>query len=115
MKTVKTGISEFLDMVIGKFTKAAISQEQKGLEKYGHAVQPHDPKWDWLNMAEEELIDAYKYLVADRIRRDDVLAYATRELNRIATDLEGLCPANNKSAKDIRDIVASLKKISKNV
>lgn len=71
----------FLEKVISKFTKTAQSQEEKGIKKYGHEVQPMDVKHDWLNMAEEELIDGYKYLVAERERRDKILSDAIDLLN----------------------------------
>lgn len=73
----------FLQFVISKFTKSATDQENKGIEKYGHELQPMDPKWDWLNMAEEELIDGFKYLCAERERRDKVLREVFDELTRI--------------------------------
>jgi hypothetical protein len=63
----------FLERVISKFTKVATSQEMKGLDKYGEALNPLNDAWDWLNMAEEEMIDGYKYLVAERTRRDFIL------------------------------------------
>ena len=63
----------YLEKTIRKFAETAHSQEEKGIEKYGHELQPLDNKWDWLEMAKEELVDAFKYLSAERERRDALL------------------------------------------
>jgi hypothetical protein len=64
--------SPFLKLVTGKFNEKAISQEAKGIVKYGVPLNPMDD-YDWLNMADDELIDGYKYFVAERTKRDTVL------------------------------------------
>lgn len=43
-------------------------QAEKGLEKYGQALDPLD-NYDWLRMAEEEIIDNHQYLIAERKKR----------------------------------------------
>lgn len=63
----------FLEKVVAVFSRTARSQELKGIEKYGHELQPMDRKWDWLEMAQEELVDGFKYLVAERERRDELI------------------------------------------
>lgn len=64
--------SEFLEFVNSSFKKAATGQELKGISKYGVPLNPMSD-YDWLNMAEEEQIDGYKYLVAEREKRDKTL------------------------------------------
>lgn len=60
----------FVDIATEKFKQINEAQEAKGLKKYGHEVKPLEPKWDWLEMAEQELVDGFKYLVAEKERRD---------------------------------------------
>ena len=66
----------FLEKVISQFSKTARTQELKGIEKYGHELQPMENKYDWLEMAKEELIDGFKYLAAEQERRDKLIANA---------------------------------------
>lgn len=70
----------FLEKVNLSFSAIAEEQENKGMEKYGHEVQPLEKKWDWLKMAGEELVDAFKYLAAEHERRDYYLTLALGEL-----------------------------------
>jgi|GEM_PF-2936810 hypothetical protein len=63
----------FLEKVIDQFADTATSQEKKGIEKYGHELQPMDPKWDWLAMAKEEFVDGFKYLAAEQERRNELI------------------------------------------
>ena len=60
----------FLEKVITQFSKTARTQEMKGIEKYGHELQPMENKYDWLEMAKEEFVDGFKYLAAEKERRD---------------------------------------------
>lgn len=55
------------------FEKTALDQEIKGIQKYGQALDPMDEKYDWLEMAKEEIVDGFKYLHAERVRRDKVI------------------------------------------
>lgn len=64
---------EFLKAVIRRFAGIAEKQEEKGLKKYEQTLDPMDTKWDWLLMAEEELVDGFKYLAAERERRNRIL------------------------------------------
>jgi hypothetical protein len=72
----------FLEKVINQFSRTARSQELKGIEKYGHELQPMDYKWDWLEMAKEELIDGFKYLAAEKERRDELVKSIERKILR---------------------------------
>lgn len=57
---------------IKSFEKVAIDQEYKGLEKYGQALNPLDD-YCWLEMAQEEAVDLYKYLEAEKEKRKFVV------------------------------------------
>ena len=69
----------FFQLVINKFSEVALKQEEKGIKKYGKELNPNnvDPEtnqpYDWIEMAEEEFVDGFKYLFAERKRRDEVL------------------------------------------
>lgn len=54
------------------FSSVAHSQEQKGIKKYGQPLDPDD-SYDWLEMAKEEQVDGYKYLLAEQVRRNRVI------------------------------------------
>ncbi|WP_277679240.1 hypothetical protein [Gracilibacillus dipsosauri] len=62
---------EHLQSSINEFQKVAESQEFKGLKKYGKPVYPLD-NYDWLDMANEEIVDAFKYLHAERVKRKHI-------------------------------------------
>jgi len=76
---------------IDNFNEEARSQEVKGINKYGKSLDPLD-NYDWLEMASEELVDAYKYFHAERVKRDDVvkkIKEKVREINELVEWLEG--------------------------
>lgn len=70
----------YLEKTIRRFAETARAQEEKGIAKYGHELQPLDHKWDWLEMAKEELVDAFKYLSAERERRDVLITEINHHL-----------------------------------
>lgn len=53
---------------IEEFDYVANNQEKKGIAKYGKPLDPMD-NYDWLQMANEELVDAYKYFMAEKVKR----------------------------------------------
>lgn len=59
--------------VLHHFQNKAVKQDDFGFKKYGKYLDPMDG-YDWLNMAEEEAVDMFKYFHAERIRRDVILA-----------------------------------------
>lgn len=65
-------VSHLVDSV-KNYTEKAMDQEVKGIHKYGKALDPHDD-YDWLEMAKEELADAYKYLHAEHVKRKYIVA-----------------------------------------
>lgn len=71
----------FISKVLQIFTRVAIRQEGYGIKKYGKPLDPMDRQHDWLNMTIEELVDGFKYLLAERERRDIL---ASEGLKRIA-------------------------------
>ncbi|GGN64503.1 hypothetical protein [Oceanobacillus indicireducens] len=59
---------EHLEKVNKKFSETAYLQEMKGIQKYGKPLDPMD-NYDWLEMAAEEQVDGYKYLIAEMEKR----------------------------------------------
>lgn len=59
---------QHLENTVIKFAETARTQEEKGIEKYGQPLNPLD-SYDWLEMANEEMVDGYKYLVAEMEKR----------------------------------------------
>lgn len=105
--------SEFLKLVTGKFKETALNQELKGLKKYGSPVNPMDD-YDWLNMAEEEQIDGYKYLMAERVKRDTIL----KDVFAIFQQLKESLSQKQESfvyVKIIESVEQKLRKLSKNI
>lgn len=92
MSKNKNELLPFTKKVSQEFTETMHLQDLKGLEKYNQALDPMDNKYDWLNMATEELADAVKYFKAEQTRRDEVLKEVMNDLNIIQRSLEG----NNK-------------------
>lgn len=65
--TIKHLTDTFID-----FANVATEQERKGIKKYGQPLDPND-SYDWLEMAKEEQVDGYKYLLAEQVRRNRVI------------------------------------------
>lgn len=93
----------FLDKVISSFSKTARTQEMKGIEKYGHELQPLEQKYDWLEMAKEEIVDGFKYLEAERERRD----FITKKIEYKLVQLTQ-CDSYNLRCSFVKDILAEL-------
>ena len=91
---------EHLHNSLIKFADVAHSQEEKGIAKYGKPLDPLD-KYDWLEMASEELVDAFKYLHAEQTKRKEIINRIREEIqtgvipekydkiNRLLDELEG--------------------------
>lgn len=62
-----------LEHTIEKFKEEAEAQELKGFDKYGKPLDPLDG-YDWLAMASQELVDAFKYFEAERVKRKHVFS-----------------------------------------
>lgn len=62
-----------------EFIKTANSQERKGILKYGKPLDPLD-NYNWLEMAAEEQVDGYKYLIAEMEKRK----FVTERIRTIA-------------------------------
>lgn len=73
----------FVIDVIKSFGKGAKAQAHKGKEKYNTTLNPFTPHYDWLQMAEEEQIDGYVYLRAERTKRSHVLHQVRERLDSI--------------------------------
>ncbi|RDW21020.1 hypothetical protein CWR48_04195 [Oceanobacillus arenosus] len=89
-----------LSRSIDSFADVATSQEEKGIVKYGKPLDPLD-KYDWLQMAKEELVDGFKYLEAEHVKRQQIVIrirklvvlmhhqFAKAEINALLDELEG--------------------------
>lgn len=86
---------EHLKNTVYKFFDVAKSQEEKGIKKYGQALDPLDD-YDWLEMAVEEQVDGFKYLHAEQVKRKHI-ANEIRKLtddkriHKLLDQLEGGC------------------------
>ena len=84
---------EHLQDSVDEFTQVALSQEKKGIQKYGQPLNPLD-NYCWLDMASQELVDGFKYLHAEQVKRADICAKIRRlvdnpEVLRLLDELEG--------------------------
>lgn len=71
---------EHVQLSIEDYTNTIHSQAEKGLEKYGQAMDPLDD-YDWLEMATEELIDGHQYVVAEKRKREYIVSKIRRLLD----------------------------------
>jgi len=69
-----------------KFIDVNFSQELKGKEKYGEPLNPHNKNYDWLEMAIEEVVDGFKYLHAEQVKRERIVA-KIREIIQYNTNI----------------------------
>ncbi|OEH55917.1 hypothetical protein AQ616_18950 [Oceanobacillus sp. E9] len=74
---------EHLERTKEQFSKTANIQEDKGILKYGQPLNPLD-KYDWLEMAEQEQVDGYKYLIAEQVKR----TFVVNKIRKITDDVE---------------------------
>lgn len=59
-------------------------QRDKGLAKYGVALDPTMPGYDWIDQAQEENTDALNYITAALMTDFDNAAYYNRALQSVA-------------------------------
>lgn len=97
---------EHLEYAKELFNQSADDQEEKGMEKYGQALEPLD-NYCWLDMAIQEQTDGFKYLAAEKVKREFVvgkirklLDYKENSVSRVEINhwldvLEGVSDAGN--------------------
>lgn len=88
---------EFLAQCLSRFVAVAFLQEDKGIKKYGHPLNPKDD-YDWITMTEEEMADGWKYLQCVREARDidraalrvagDRIRELERELSQLRAEIK---------------------------
>lgn len=63
--------TRFLTETTAHFDRISKHQELKGVQKYGKPLNPLEclGDHDWLNMAEEELVDGFKYLQVEKEKK----------------------------------------------
>lgn len=88
--TKKRKKSEHVKVSLEKFTEIVNEQEQKGINKYDQPIDPLDHRYDWLQMAMEEQVDGFQYLMAEYRKRQmitskirSLLNYAPNEFTRM--------------------------------
>ena len=73
-----------------------------GLENYGHGVQISTAEYDWMNMAEEEVLDGLIYATAALLRRET----NEEQNNRLRTSLEVLQKKHDVLVDRCDDLIA---------
>jgi hypothetical protein len=81
-----------LERCIVRFEDVAISQETKGIAKYGQPLDPMDNRWDWAEMAMEELVDAVKYVECERVKRNRTISASISALVELKKQLPESAP-----------------------
>lgn len=79
-----------LENVKRQFVYVANQQERKGIEKYGKPLNPSDD-YDWVDMAIEELVDATKYMLAEKHKRqekEELHNFIANKVRRLTDDPE---------------------------
>jgi hypothetical protein len=70
-----------------EFNLVADEQELKGIEKYGKPLDPID-NYDWIEMAKQEQVDGFKYLIAEQKKRTYAINRIRGQLDREFIDVE---------------------------
>lgn len=73
----------FTKLVLDEVKKTMEEQDEFGLKKYGVPLNPHDPQYDWLEMAQQELADGLKYFIAEKVRRNQVVLSVLNDLETL--------------------------------
>lgn len=58
-----------LNYSIDRFMEVVEKQSRKGIETYKQDIDPMESGRDWLDMGDEELVDAFRYNQAERQKR----------------------------------------------
>lgn len=78
----------FTEIVVRELEQVMLKQDEKGMKKYGQALDPYDEKYDWLQMAEEELADMVKYFKAEQYKRDYVIRTVMKHIEHVQNHAE---------------------------
>lgn len=70
-----------MQISIKDYTETIQHQANKGMNKYGQAVDPLENGRDWLQMANEEMVDGHQYLVAEKEKRKFIVSKIRRLLD----------------------------------
>lgn len=84
MKSEEKGLWAFAYRVKRAFKVGVDKQNAKGMQVYGQPLDPLDGKHDFLQMLEEEVVDAYQYLRAEREKK----AYVNDKILHLASKIE---------------------------
>lgn len=78
----------FTKIAVRELEQVMLKQDEKGMEKYGQALDPYDKKYDWLQMAEEELADMAKYFKAEQYKRNYVMELVMEQIEHVQKHAE---------------------------
>jgi hypothetical protein len=102
-------LTRFSQRIVEFFVKKTNDQDEFGIKKYGQPLDPMDTRHDWLNMAGDELVDCFKYFIAERERRDNVLLKVDSRLNKVHSILTDNKPLTNYDKQLILSNIELLK------
>ena len=74
--------STHLELSKKMYSLTATKQAVKGLRRYGQGLDPLESGRDWLQMLDEEIIDAHQYLVAEAVKRKFIVNKIRTLLNQ---------------------------------
>ena len=63
------------------FDEFVASRRKAGRETYGQGLEHTDDRWDWRQMALEEMVDGCQYLIAETLRLKDRIRELEDKLN----------------------------------
>ena len=63
------------------FDEFVSSRRKAGREAYGQGLEHTDARWDWRQMALEEMVDGCQYLIAETLRLKDRIRELEGQLN----------------------------------
>ena len=63
------------------FDEFVASRRKAGRETYGQGLEHTDSRWDWRQMALEEMVDGCQYLIAETLRLKDRIRELEDKLN----------------------------------
>ena len=77
-----------------------------GLENYGHGVQISTAEYDWMKMAEEEVLDGLIYAAAALLRRETNEAQIDNAFDSIQADYRGELIRNENLVDRCDELIA---------
>ena len=105
----ETGLWAFAYRVKKAFKVGVDKQNAKGLEVYGQPLDPLDGKYDFLQMLEEEVVDAYQYLRAEREKK----AYVNDKISHLVSKIDYVVSSSTADSNTKAFVNAYIEEIEK--